>query len=197
MKRCCRNLTYGLLFGLSLSLSSCGLIELIESRNRPTDETAVSPPPPAAPTDPAPTNPAPTNPAPTDPAQPAPAPQPPQATASPTPFTVLTAPQTLQPAPATANRENDACLTANYVANLTWQDNQPIMTLGRKSAEPTFRDTAATVKTNPDGSLTYEVNQGTLYYTRVYPDRSCLIQVVDPASGTAILEESGSLGEPV
>lgn len=179
MERCNRNWVYGLLLGLSFSLSSCGLVDLIQSQSDSTDDSAVT----STTQNPS--------------ASPEQGGAAPQSTESPNPFTVLTAPQILQPASSSPVRENYACLTTNYFADLVWQDNQPTMTLGRKSAEPAFRNLATAVKANADGSFTYEVSQNTLYYTRIYPDRTCLIQVVDPASGTATIEESGSLGELV
>lgn len=176
MQRWNRNLIYGVV--LSLSLSSCGLLEWIESRNRSTNDSVATSPTPAAPA----------------PAQPTSAPE---SAESLSPFTALTAPQRLQPIVDSPVRESYACLTANYFADLVWQDNQLAMSFGRKSAEPVFQDRTLTVKGNTDGSFTYEVAQGALYYTRVYPDRTCLIQVVDPASSTATIEENGSLGELV
>lgn len=168
-----RNLIYGI--ALSLSLSSCGLLEWMKSQNRSTNDSVATSPTSA-------------------PAQPTTAPE---SAESLSPFTALTAPQRLQPVVNSPVRESYACLTANYFADLVWQDNQLVMNFGRKSAEPVFQNSVLTVKGNADGSFTYEVAQGALYYARVYPDRTCLVQVVDPATGTATIEENGSLGELV
>ena len=112
------------------------------------------------------------------------------------PFAVLTAPSFLSPAAPTATRESYACLTANYFANLNWQQDQPRVSFGRKPQQGLVQQVARRTG-NPDGSFTYEVAENPdsmLYYMRVYPDRSCLLQVVEKNSGKTNVEESGSLG---
>lgn len=161
------------LVGVNL-LSGCALWEMIQSQNAPADAPA--------PTDPA-----------ADPAAPA-DPTAPQPTES--PFTVFTAPP-LQPPAATPVRENYGCLTANYFSDIVWQENQPQLSLGRRPTEASLQNAPAQVTANSDGSFTYAVGGESLYYTRVYPDRTCLIQVVNPATGAPILEETGSLGAVV
>lgn len=161
-----RPFVHGLmLIGVSL-LSGCALWEMMQTQN-----SADAPPadPAAAPADPA----------------------APQATTS--PFTAITAPplQALATAPV---RESYGCLTANYFADIVWQQDQPQLSIGRRPAEVSLQGAVAKVTGNADGSFTYAVNREALYYTRVYPDRTCLIQVVDPASGRPTLEESGRLG---
>ncbi len=145
-------------------LSGCALWEMIQTQN-----SADAPPadPAAAPADPA-------------------APQPTNS-----PFTAITAPPLQATAPV---RENYGCLSANYFADIVWQQDQPQMSLGRRPAEASLRGAPATVTSNADGSLTYASGGEALYYTRVYPDRTCLIQVVNPATGAPILEEVGRLG---
>lgn len=158
-----------LLVGVSL-LSGCALWEMIQSQNTPTDVPA-------------------------DPAAPAPAAP---ATAQPTesPFAVFTTPP-LQPPAAAPVRENYGCITTNYFSDIVWQEDQPQMSLGRKPAEASLRGAPANVTSNADGSFTYAAGGEATYYTRVYPDRTCLIQVVNPATGAPVLEEAGSLGELV
>lgn len=68
------------------------------------------------------------------------------------------------------------------------------MTFGYQPTEPLLQDEAATVTANADGSFTYEFVKTARYYTRIYPDRACLIQMVDVASNTATVEEAGKLG---
>lgn len=155
------------LIGATL-LSSCALWEMIQSQNAPADAPSPAQTDPAA--------------APADPA----ASQPTES-----PFAVFTAPPLQAPAPV---RENYGCLTANYFSDIVWQQDQPQMSLGRQPAETSLQDAPAQVTTNPDGSFTYAVGGESLYYTRVYPDRTCLIQVVNPATGVPILEETGRLG---
>lgn len=91
-------------------------------------------------------------------------------------------------------KEPLACRTPNYVATVAWQGEQPVMGFGRANEAPTVQNVAATVKPNPDGSFTYEFTQNALFYTRVYADRTCLIQVINPTNNTVAVEESGSLG---
>jgi hypothetical protein len=161
----------GLILGLGSSLLSCSLLHSLQL---PSNNTASSPP--ASP------------PSPTTSAIPAPAPA-----ETTEPFTVLTAPP-LQSTAMTSAYESYACLTANYFMNITWRQDQPKMTFGRRPAEPIFRDVMSTVQANPDGSFTYAFTKEALYYVRAYPDRTCLIQVVEPASNRATFEESGNLG---
>ncbi|MCU0526479.1 MAG: hypothetical protein MUF72_16830 [Elainella sp. Prado103] len=91
-------------------------------------------------------------------------------------------------------KENFACRTPNYVATVTWQGEQAVMGFGRSNEAPTVQNVSAAVKANADGSFTYEFNQNALFYTRVYPDRTCLIQVINPTNNTVAVEESGALG---
>lgn len=158
----------GVLIGAGL-LSGCALWEMIQSQNAPADAPSPAQTDPAAAADPA-------------------APQPTES-----PFAVFTAPPLQAPA-STPIRENYGCLTANYFSDIVWQQDQPQMSLGRKPAEASLRGAPAQVTSNPDGSFTYGVGGESLYYTRVYPDRTCLIQVVNPATGVPILEETGRLG---
>lgn len=160
------------LVGVNL-LSGCALWEMIQSQNAPADAPSPAQTDPAA--------------APADPA----APQP-----TTPPFAVFTAPP-LQPPAAAPAQENYGCLTANYFADIVWQQNQPQLSLGRRPAETSLQNAPAQVTANPDGSFTYAVGGESLYYTRVYPDRSCLVQVVNPATGVPILEETGRLGAVV
>lgn len=161
----------GLILSLSSSLLSCSLLRSFQHSSSNTASSPSSP-----------------TPSPTAPTTPAPAP-----TETTIPFTVLTAPPP-QSTSLTPAREDHACLTANYFMNITWQQDQPKMTFGRKPAEPIFRDMEAAVQANPDGSFTYAFTKEALFYVRVYPDRTCLIQVVEPVSNRATLEENGSLG---
>lgn len=160
-----------MIVGVNL-LSGCALWEMIQSQNAPAD------PPSPAQTDPDASVP------PADPASPQP---------TDSPFAVFTAPP-LQPPSTTPVRENYGCLSVNYFADIVWQDDQPQLSLGRKPAEASLRGAPAQVTSNADGSFTYAAGGEALYYTRVYPDRTCLIQVVDPANGTPVLEETGRLG---
>lgn len=152
-------------------LSGCALWEMIQSQNAPSTDASPPQPTPAA-------------------SAPPPVAASPQPTLS--PFTVFTAPP-LQPT-TTPIRENYSCLTANYFADILWQQDQPKMNFGRNQAQAVFRDAPSKVTSNADGSFTYEASGASLYYARVYPDRTCLIQVVDPASGTPTIEETGRLG---
>lgn len=177
----CYRMVQALILSFSLSsLSGCALWEMIRSENAPSANAPVANSPmPAAPpaADPVPA-----------------APGTPAAPASPalTPFTQLASPAS--GTSTSSARENYGCLTTNYFTNLVWQQNQPTMTFGRQASTPVFRDELAKVTANGDGSFTYEVDKDALFYTRVYPDRTCLIQVVNAASGAATIEELGTLG---
>ena len=121
-------------------------------------------------------------------------------TESPVPFVVLTAPSFLTPAALAPAREDYACISANYFANITWRQDQPSLSFGRKPQQAIAQNQAARSTGNPDGSFTYELAgslENMLYYARVYPDRTCLLQVIDQISGQASVEESGSLGKLV
>jgi hypothetical protein len=185
MNGCNRILTYSLILGVNISLAGCD--SPFWSNHHLTDSaTPIASPVPSTPAAPAAPNPA------------------PQPTESTVPFTVLTAPPFAQPhsvqpppVPIGLVRENYACLTTNYFADIIWQQDQPRMTFGRKPSETATRDALTTVKSNPDGSFTYATTQASLFYTRVYPDRTCLLQIVNPTSGIATLEENGKLGKPV
>lgn len=103
------------------------------------------------------------------------------------PFAAMTAP------PFTA-KENFSCRTPNYVVSVAWQQDQPAMSFGRQNEAPTVQNAVAQVKNNPDGSFTYELSQDAVFYARVFPDRTCFIQVVNPANNTVAVEENGRLG---
>ncbi len=170
MNRYRRILAQGCLLSLSASLASCGFISSLN----PFGESS-----PDAPTDPAaqaPEQPAPGQPAPASPA--------------PGSFAALTAP----PLPPISAKDNFTCRTPNYSVTVTWQQDQPVMTFGRQNEAPTVQNAGATAKNNPDGSFTYEFAQNALFYARVYPDRTCFIQVVNPANNTVAVEENGKLG---
>ncbi len=136
--------------------------------------------------------------------QPAPAASPsapitssPAPTESLVPFAVLTAPAFFAPAASPPAREAYACITASYLANLTWQQEQPNLSFGSRQQQ-LIPAQAARATANPDGSFTYEFANrpdNLLYYARVYPDRTCLLQVVDSASGRVSFEERGQLGK--
>lgn len=101
---------------------------------------------------------------------------------------------TLAPSPAAAPvKANFICATPNHVATVTWQNDQPAMTLTRADQSALLPNTGARYRTNPDNSATYEVANQNLFYARVYPNRTCLIQVVNPANNTVTLEETGTL----
>jgi len=71
------------------------------------------------------------------------------------------------------------------------------MNFGRTLQQPAGQNQPTRVKANPDGSFTYELADSSikmLYYVRVYPDRTCLLQAVEQASGKVSLEETGRLG---
>ncbi|MBF2047338.1 MAG: hypothetical protein IGS54_08240 [Elainella sp. C42_A2020_010] len=175
----------GSIVGLSISSLSCSLLGSLQSSSpiaSPPANTPASTPTPIPAESSASVSP--------QPAVSQPASQPAKSTG---PFTVLVAPP-LQPTSTPSNREDYACLTANYFMNITWQQDQAKMTFGRKPTEPIFRDVMATVQANPDGSFTYAFTQAALFYTRVYQDRTCLIQVIEPVSNLVTLEEGGSLG---
>ncbi len=113
------------------------------------------------------------------------------------PFAVLTAPAFFAPAASPPAREAYACITASYLANLTWQQEQPNLSFGSRQQQ-LIPAQAARATANPDGSFTYEFANrpdNLLYYARVYPDRTCLLQVVDSASGRVSFEERGQLGK--
>lgn len=166
-------LTHGLILGFSTSIVGCSLLDFSQPQATSLDQAS-----PDAVTSPS--------------AQPetVTSPQPSEAA---TPFTVITAPG-LQPPPETTARESYACLTANYFTEITWQQDQPQMSFGRKPAELTFSNEVANVKGNADGSFTYQLAKEDLFYTRVYPDRSCFVQVVT-SNNIPIVEENGKLGE--
>jgi hypothetical protein len=159
------------IFGIGLalvSLSGCSLLKALAPQGKPVVAPSVAAPPLAT-----------------------------SPTESPIPFTVLTAPSFLTPAASAPARENYACLTANYFANITWRQDQPSLSFGRKPQQALAQNQAARSTANPDGSFTYELASSLdnrLYYARVYPDRTCLLQVIDKVSGQTSVEESGSLG---
>jgi hypothetical protein len=169
MNCCNRILAYGTLLSLNISLISCAFL-----RFQPEQTVTTSATPMASAVSPS-----------------APAAQPTESTV---PFTVLTAPPLV---PRQSVRENYACVTANYYANIVWQQDQAKLTFGRKPNQTTIWNALVTVKSNSDGSFTYESKQASLVYARVYPDRTCVLQVVNPVSGIATLEEDGKLGELV
>lgn len=161
-----RVLAQGCLFAVSISLASCGLLNSLNPFGSSSPDAA------------------------TDPAAEAPG-QPAADSSAPgaSPFATLA-----PPTPPFSAKDNFACQTPNYVATVTWQQDQPIMTFGRPNEAPTVQNATANVKNNPDGSFTYEFSQDAVFYTRVYPDRTCFVQVVNPANNTVAVEENGKLG---
>lgn len=101
---------------------------------------------------------------------------------------------TLAPSPAAAPaKANFVCASPSYVATVTWQNNQPSMALTGPNQISVLQNTGARYRTNPDNSATYEVAKDSLFYARVYPNRTCFIQVVNPANNSVTIEETGSL----
>lgn len=111
--------------------------------------------------------------------------------ASPSPQPSLTP---ASPSPGTrVPRENRTCVTADHFAKVVWRDRTPLMTFGLKSGAITLNKAPARAIDNPDGSLTYEAKGEKVFYSRIYANNSCFVQIVS-GNGQVILEESGQVG---
>lgn len=82
------------------------------------------------------------------------------------------------------------CESPSHFAKIAWNEGLPYMTFGDKPDITTLNATPATVTINPDVSLTYGTQGESTFYTRIYPNGSCFVQVTN-ASGNVILEENG------
>lgn len=90
-------------------------------------------------------------------------------------------------------RENRTCVTADHFAKVVWRTGTPLMTFGLKSGAITLNQVPARAIDNPDGSLTYEAKGEKTFYSRIYANNSCFVQIVS-GNGVVILEESGQVG---
>lgn len=96
-------------------------------------------------------------------------------------------------APATSRGRPITCETRSYLADITWQQGQGKMTFLRKPSETLLNNGQGVTSTvNPDGSTTYAHQGDGIFYTRVYPNNTCLVQAI-ARNGSVTLEESGRI----
>lgn len=75
------------------------------------------------------------------------------------------------------------------------EGGQPRMTLGRTTGGTDINQAIATQTVNPDTSTTFTSNiEGSILYTRVFPNGNCLIQSVASRDGSLVFEEYGRIG---
>lgn len=82
------------------------------------------------------------------------------------------------------------CDSPSHFAKITWHQGLPYMTFALKPDALSLDNAPATATINPDVSLTYGVQGESDFFVRIYPNRSCFVQVLDSA-GTVTLEENG------
>lgn len=94
-------------------------------------------------------------------------------------------------APVNSRWRPITCETRSYLADITWQQGQGKMTVLRKPSETLLNNgQGVTLTANPDGSTTYAHQGDGIFYARVYPNDTCLVQAV-ARTGSVTLEESG------
>lgn len=158
---------------MAAALSSCSEVASLLPGSQPSPDVAVSP-----------TATVPANPAPGATAAPA---SPPPGTAAPASPAPAGSPQGTAP--------STRCNAATYFSEVVTEGGQPRLTLGRTTGGTDVNQAIATQTVNPDNSTTFTSNtEGSILYTRVYPNGNCLIQSVASRDGSLVFEEYGRTG---
>lgn len=95
--------------------------------------------------------------------------------------------------PSQLSKEQFSCVTPNYFAEISWEQDQPRMSFGRANSAADLRNASVAIVGNADGSKTYGSSAEATFYTRVFSDQSCLLQSLD-SQQNIIVEEYGRVG---